>query len=237
MRHRACQAVLSSSLRRVPISRASTRSLVPVLHNARRYATQSTLNNTARPSRRQITVANDDGRVRWTDLSPAEKVARSTQQTFNFGIVLLGVFMTGGVFLLLFTDVFAFNSKTRHFDRAVEILKDDVRVTDLLGPRDKLYARGTAVGNGWTRNHELVSRTYTDAAGVEHLEMNFLIDGPLKKGLVDLHLVKKPGQDEYEYKRFVLNLKDHPPLYLVNTDPLKGDGKKQGLRLFGVQWR
>lgn len=40
--------------------------------------------------RKGVTVTNDDGRVPWSDLSAGEKAARTTQQTFNLGIVLAG---------------------------------------------------------------------------------------------------------------------------------------------------
>ena len=60
----------------------------------RTYATQSTLGGSSTRSRKQITVVNDDGRVRWKDLSSGEKAARTAQQTFNFGLVLLGFVMT-----------------------------------------------------------------------------------------------------------------------------------------------
>ena len=60
----------------------------------REYTTQSTLGGSTTPSRKQITVVNDDGRVQWKDLSRREKAARTTQQTFNFGLVLLGFVMT-----------------------------------------------------------------------------------------------------------------------------------------------
>ena len=63
---------------------------------ARGYATQSSLGGAAtpRPSRKQVTVANDDGRVKWGDLSTREKAARTTQQTFNFGVIIVGLAMT-----------------------------------------------------------------------------------------------------------------------------------------------
>lgn len=64
------------------------------LRPLRSYATQNTLGGTAGPSRKQITVASDDGRVRWGDLSTVEKAARTTQQTFNLGIILAGMVMT-----------------------------------------------------------------------------------------------------------------------------------------------
>ncbi len=43
-----------------------------------------------------MTAFNDDGRVAWGDLSAREKAARTTQQTFNFGMIILGAVLTVG---------------------------------------------------------------------------------------------------------------------------------------------
>ena len=57
----------------------------------RRYATSNTLAGTGKPqSRKQVTIGNDDGRVPWGQLSTGEKAARTTQQMFNFGVILAG---------------------------------------------------------------------------------------------------------------------------------------------------
>lgn len=57
----------------------------------RYYATSNTLAGTTKPSsRKQVTIGNDDGRVPWGQLSAGEKAARTTQQTFNFGLILAG---------------------------------------------------------------------------------------------------------------------------------------------------
>lgn len=48
----------------------------------------------AESRRRAVTPFNDDGRVPWTELSAGEKTARAAQQTFNFGMVILGVVLT-----------------------------------------------------------------------------------------------------------------------------------------------
>ena len=51
-----------------------------------------------------MTALNDDGRVPWGELSAGEKAARMTQQTFNFGMIILGVVLTGSrVFMKFFT--------------------------------------------------------------------------------------------------------------------------------------
>ena len=58
----------------------------------RYYATSNTTlagtNKTS--SRKQVTIGNDDGRIPWGELSAPEKVARTTQQTFHFGVILAG---------------------------------------------------------------------------------------------------------------------------------------------------
>jgi mitochondrial import inner membrane translocase subunit TIM21 len=71
-------------------------SLRPILA-ARLYATQTGLGRTnTQPTnkRKVVTILNDDGRVAWGDLSAREKAARTTQQTFNFGMIILGAMLT-----------------------------------------------------------------------------------------------------------------------------------------------
>ena len=64
---------------------------------ARFYATQTGLGTSSaspKPRRKTVTAFNDDGRVKWGDLSGREKAARTTQQTFNFTFIVLGVVLT-----------------------------------------------------------------------------------------------------------------------------------------------
>ena len=46
------------------------------------------------PPRKSITLTGDTGRVRWNELSPGEKVVRTTQQSFNLVIVAVGIIAT-----------------------------------------------------------------------------------------------------------------------------------------------
>lgn len=64
---------------------------------ARYYATQTGLGTTSsqpQPRRKAVTAFNDDGRVPWGELSGRERVARTTQQTFNFGLIIAGAVLT-----------------------------------------------------------------------------------------------------------------------------------------------
>ena len=60
----------------------------------RSYASHEGASSTSR--RRQITVTSDDGRINWGDLSAREKAARTTQQSFNFLIIVAGALGTVG---------------------------------------------------------------------------------------------------------------------------------------------
>jgi hypothetical protein len=59
-------------------------------------ATQSSTPNTPPPgpTRRSITLTGDTGQVRWSDLSPGEKAVRTTQQSVNLVVVLVGILAT-----------------------------------------------------------------------------------------------------------------------------------------------
>jgi len=72
------------------LQRSSRMLLLPRL-----YSTQNTLGSSgAVPRRKAVTPFNDDGHVPWTELSAGEKTARATQQTFNFGMVIVGIVLT-----------------------------------------------------------------------------------------------------------------------------------------------
>jgi hypothetical protein len=62
-------------------------------HSLRAASSQSKAGNKG-SKRGQVTIINDTGAVRWEELSAREKAARATQQTFNYGIVIIGAIGT-----------------------------------------------------------------------------------------------------------------------------------------------
>lgn len=76
----------------------NTGNLLPHLRlvvGIRGYATQpGSASSTSTPKRRAVTPFNDNGSVPWNELSGTGKVSRATQQTFNFGLVVVGMVMT-----------------------------------------------------------------------------------------------------------------------------------------------
>lgn len=172
----------------------------------RGYATQTPLGGPA-ASRKQVTVTSDDGRVAWKDLSVREKAARTTQQTFNFGVILAGFLMTGGVIYYLYTGVFSSESKIAHFNRAVDKIRADPRATEILGNKRKISAFGEPTSSKWAMARPIASTLRKDGTGTEHWLMHFYVEGSSRSGVVNLHLTKRPGQTEFEYKYLTLDVK------------------------------
>lgn len=114
-------------------------------------------------------------------------------------------------------------------------IRGDSRVLDLLGSGSKIRAFGEPTANRWARARPIASTTRTDAKGAEHLLMHFNVEGSERSGVVNLHMIKRPGQTEYEYKYLALNVKGHPVLYLENADAKKAKAKR-GFTLFGARW-
>jgi mitochondrial import inner membrane translocase subunit TIM21 len=51
----------------------------------------------------------------------------------------------------MYTEVFSPDSKTSHFNRAVDRVKKDPRCTELLGSSKKIIAYGEPTWNKWRR--------------------------------------------------------------------------------------
>ncbi|KAI1821538.1 import inner membrane translocase subunit tim-21, mitochondrial [Xylaria intraflava] len=202
----------------------------------RSYATHRDLGSNSTASRRRaVTPFNDDGFVPWRELSAVEKASRAAQQSFNFGVVVVGLVLTGGVGYFLYQDVFSPDSKTAYFNRAVDRIRKDPTCLAVLGDAKHITAHGDETGNKWRRARPIASTLKTDAQGNDHLVMHFYVEGPLNGGDVNVHLVKRAGHHEFEYKYLFVDVKGHQRIYLENADTKTQVGSKK-LKLFGVNW-
>ena len=61
------------------------------------------------------------------------------------------------------------------------------------------------------------------------------VEGPLNKGVVNIHMTKKPSDMEFEYRILALDVQGHERLYVENTDD-KGP-RQGGVKMLGVKWR
>lgn len=204
----------------------------------RTYATQSSLgSDTDAPRRKSISVVSDDGRVAWSDLSAREKASRTTQQSFNFLIIVAGVVMTGAVGTFLYLDVFSSSSKTSHFNRALTRVLSEPRCLELLGDRKSVRAHGEPTWNRWTRNRHIASRIEKDGRGTEHFYMQFYVEGNRNRGnegIVRVHMSKRLDENESRWELLALDVPGHERVVLEeNKASLL---KKETGKMFGVRW-
>ena len=169
-----------------------------------------------------------------------EKAARTTQQTFNVGLVLLGIVATGGVVTVLWLEVFSTDSKTAVFNRAADRVRKDPKCLELLAgegihTKREIKAFGEPSWSRWARNRTIASRTEKDRAGIEHMHMHFYVEGPQAKGTVNVHMTRRPGEKDFEYRMLALDVPGRQRCYLENADAAKLDQRKQG-KMFGVRW-
>jgi import inner membrane translocase subunit TIM21 len=59
----------------------------------------------------------------------------------------------------------------------------------------------------------------------------------LGRGVVNLHMTKKPDQTEFEYKYLALDVKGQSRIYLENADQAAQTSKKSDGKMFGIKWR
>ena len=63
------------------------------------------------------------------------------------------------------------------------------------------------------------------------------MEGPLAKGVVNMHMTKKPSESEFVYKYLALDVKGHQRIYLENADASPESSAKSRTKFFGVSWR
>lgn len=65
--------------------------------------------------------------------------------------------------------------------------------------------------------------------------MHFYMEGPDAAGTVNIHMTKRPDEDELQYRLLSLTIPGQETIYLENAD---AKSPKRALsKMFGVRWR
>ncbi|KAG9694453.1 hypothetical protein KCU95_g5632, partial [Aureobasidium melanogenum] len=224
-------------LPRLPASRIGLRSVQPCIQL--RTATSSSTTSASGPTRRSVTITNDTGRVPWSELSWRERGARTTQQSANLAVILLGLAMTGGVATVLYLEVFSSDSKTAVYNRAFERVRTDPKCIEVLAGRGKggeIEAWGeNRVRNSRFARDTIASKSETDGIGTTHMRMHFHVGGSLATGTVNVHMTKRRDESDFKYHHLALDVPGHERIWLENAEAWKLDKRSSG-KMFGVRW-
>uniref|UniRef100_A0A182NTA6 Mitochondrial import inner membrane translocase subunit Tim21 n=1 Tax=Anopheles dirus TaxID=7168 RepID=A0A182NTA6_9DIPT len=177
----------------------------------RQYATGSAGKQT--PSSKSLSAGSDRTDVS-TDVRPiGERVKENTKTASYMGVILLGVGVTGILFYVVFWELFSSDSPNNIYSEALERVKEEPRVKDALGAPIKGYGEESRRGRR-TR----VAHTKYEKDGVEHIRMQFFVQGFRNRGTVHLEKRKTDaGGYEYRYLFVQLDYNPHSPIILEDN--------------------
>ena len=231
------QRVLGSGILFATRSPSSSIFLANHIARLRNYATQTsigTIRPSEQPRRRAVTPFNDDGRVPWGQLSPAEKVARTAQQSFNFTLIACGFAAAVVVVTLLYTDVFSPSSHISQYNYAVDRIKRDQKCQELLGSGRSISALGPPTGTSWIRQRPK-AQVETDKFGTERMKMQIKLKGDKGEGILDIYMVRRVDENKWGWGHLFLDVPGQERLWLEKPG---GEAKKKEPGTFmGIKWR
>lgn len=67
--------------------------------------------------------------------------------------------------------------------------------------------------------------------------MQFHVVGDINEGLVRLEMIRDPhGSNKFEYRYLVLEIANHPRIYLIDNTPQQPSRKNAGGLFWGIKW-
>ncbi|XP_055921733.1 mitochondrial import inner membrane translocase subunit Tim21 [Eupeodes corollae] len=164
-----------------------------------------------KPSSGSLTKASDRTDVS-TDVRPlGEKIKENTKTASYMGVILLGVGVTGALFYAVFKELFSSNSPNNIYSRALERVKEEPRVQDVLGAPIKGFGEESRRGR---RQH--VAHSKFERNGVPHLRMQFYVQGIRNKATV--HLEMKETSGKFTYRYLFVQLDHYPNTTIILED-------------------
>ncbi|KIY51334.1 hypothetical protein FISHEDRAFT_37276 [Fistulina hepatica ATCC 64428] len=115
----------------------------------------------------------------WSQLSTAGKMKRTTVQTKNLTVILLGAGLATIIIYCLATELFSTNSPTVLYKASCERIAISPKVAKYLqGPLD-FHSTPPTDGRPRHRNRQILSQIAYDSSGREHMLLNFYVEGRL----------------------------------------------------------
>ncbi|KAJ7770806.1 TIM21-domain-containing protein, partial [Mycena maculata] len=118
---------------------------------------------------------------KWSELSTAGKVKRTTARTTNLTVILVGAGLSAVLIYALTSELFSKNSPSVLYDNACERIKASSRLAKYLDGTLRFHLDPPAAVRPRHRNRHVSSSIRVDATGREHMFLNFYIQSQPKK--------------------------------------------------------
>ncbi|KAJ7630601.1 TIM21-domain-containing protein [Roridomyces roridus] len=129
----------------------------------------------------QPTIQSGEKIPKWSELSTAGKLKRTTARTTNLTVILLGAGLSGVLIYCLTSELFSKNSPSSLYDDTCDRLKASARLAKYLDGTPRFHLDPPAAVRPRHRNRHVSSSIRVDANGREHMFLNFYIQSEPKK--------------------------------------------------------
>ncbi|KAM9286010.1 mitochondrial import inner membrane translocase subunit Tim21 [Cariama cristata] len=155
------------------------------------------------------------GRKEETLLSAAEKVKEAGRDFTYFVVVLVGIGVTGGLFYVIFKELFSSSSPSKIYGDALEKCRSHPEIIGVFGESIKGYGEATRRGR-----RQLVSHIEYVKDGLKHMRLKFYIEGsePGKRGTVHVEVKENPERGRFEVRYIFVDVDTYPRRTIVIED-------------------
>ncbi|XP_055987474.1 mitochondrial import inner membrane translocase subunit Tim21 [Sorex fumeus] len=145
----------------------------------------------------------------------AQRVKEAGRDFTYLIVVLIGISITGGLFYVIFKELFSPSSPNKIYGKALDRCRLHPEVVSVFGEPLKGYGEMTRHGR---RQH--VSFVEYMKNGLKHMRVKFYIQGsePGRQGTVHLEVRENPDNGEYEFRYIFVDLDSYPGRTIVIED-------------------
>ncbi|NXN72184.1 TIM21 translocase, partial [Himantopus himantopus] len=160
-------------------------------------------------------VAVQRGRKEETLLSAAQKVKEAGRDFTYFIVVLVGIGVTGGLFYVIFKELFSSSSPSKIYGDALEKCRAHPEIIGVFGESIKGYGEATRRGR-----RQFVSHVEYVKDGLKHMRLRFYIEGSEsgKRGTVHVEVKENPERGRFEVRYIFVEVDTYPRRTIVIED-------------------
>uniref|UniRef100_A0A8D0FQU7 Mitochondrial import inner membrane translocase subunit Tim21 n=1 Tax=Strix occidentalis caurina TaxID=311401 RepID=A0A8D0FQU7_STROC len=132
-----------------------------------------------------------------------------------FIVVLVGIGVTGGLFYVIFKELFSSSSPSKIYGDALEKCRSHPEIIGVFGESIKGYGEATRRGR-----RQLVSHIEYVKDGLKHMRLKFYIEGsePGKRGTVHVEVKENPERGKFEFRYIFVDVDTYPRRTIVIED-------------------
>ncbi|XP_061450575.1 mitochondrial import inner membrane translocase subunit Tim21 [Rhineura floridana] len=164
-------------------------------------------------SSRQVSVQKS--KKEEAPLSAAQKVKEAGRDFTYLIVVVVGIGITGGLFYVIFKELFSPSSPSKIYGDALEKCRVHPEVIGVFGEPIKGYGEATRRGR-----RQLVSHIEYVKDGLKYMRLKFYIEGSEKgkQGTVHLEVKENPESGKYEYRYIFVDIDVYPRRTIIIED-------------------